>query len=384
MPDERDLIREAARRLLATDKKLAEEMNKMRGMTRAPELTATIKNVQERVSVLETAGIDSDLALETIVNRVGRPVLEIADDDFRIEGPEATIWESRLGQSTVRASIRRVIPSVGCIEVDHHPDNPSFLGTGWLIADDIVVTNRHVAQEFSALSIAAGGRSSFQFKRGFPDRTTRMTSRIDFRRELKNSNPRTFSVKDVLHIEDDDGPDFAFLRVERSGSAGALSPALAVASGKADAQQFVATVGYPASDSRIPEHELMSRLFGDKYNVKRLAPGQVQKLSDDLLMHDCTTLGGNSGSPIVDLTTGQVLGLHFSGVFLKENRGVPIGYVTSRLAKVLNTVVAVPIANTPPTPATQQAESSNATASSMNLAVPLQITVTLGGMNPSP
>ena len=78
----------------------------------------------------------------------------------------------------------------------------------------------------------------------------------------------------------------------------------------------------------------MNRLFGDKYNVKRLAPGQVMRVEDELLMHDCSTLGGNSGSPIVDLATGEVLGLHFSGVFLRENRGVPIDYVLNRLEKL--------------------------------------------------
>ena len=68
----------------------------------------------------------------------------------------------------------------------------------------------------------------------------------------------------------------------------------------AETQEYIATIGYPAADSRIPEHELMSRLFGDKYNVKRLAPGQVMRLADELVMHDCSTLGGNSGSPMVN------------------------------------------------------------------------------------
>ena len=237
---------------------------------------------------------------------MGRPVLEVANDDYVVEGPEATIWEARLGNATVRAALRRVIPSVGRIEVDNHPDL-TWVGTGWLIADDVVVTNRHVAEEFAALSITAAGRS-FVFKCGWPDRNTRMAARVDFRRELRNNNPRAFVVKEVLHIEDDDGPDFAFLRVERTNTGGPLSPALQPSGKPAQAQQYVSTVGYPAADSRIPEQELMTRLFGDKYNVKRLAPGQVMKLSDELVMHDCSTLGGNSGSPIIDLATGEIPG----------------------------------------------------------------------------
>src|SRR5262249_8102497 len=219
---------------------------------------------------------DSDLARETIVNRVGRPVLEVANDDYVVEGPESMIWQARLGNPAVRAALRRVIPSVGRIEVDNHPDL-TWVGTGWLIADDVVVTNRHVASEFAALSLGPAGRS-FVFKRGWPDRNTRMAARVDFRRGLHNNSPRACAAREVLHIEDDDGPDFAFLRVERTGAAGNLSGVLRPAGQAVEAQQYVATVGYPAADSRIPEQELMNRLFGDKYNVKRLAPGQVQRL----------------------------------------------------------------------------------------------------------
>jgi hypothetical protein len=389
--DERELLRESFRRILENDKDLADKVDQLRGLAVDPELKPTLENVRSRVSVTEGLGTDSQLALETIVNRVGRPVLEVANDDYVVEGPEAAIWEARLGNATVRAALRHVIPSVGRIEVDNHPDL-TWVGTGWLIADDVVVTNRHVASEFAALSLTPSGRV-FVFKRGWPDRNTRMAARVDFRRELRNNSPRAFVVREVLHIEDDDGPDFAFLRVERTGPSGALSASLRAATKAVDAQQYVATVGYPAADSRIPEQELMSRLFGDKYNVKRLAPGQVMRLADELVMHDCSTLGGNSGSPIVDLATGDVLGLHFSGVFLRENRGVPIGYVTGRLQKVLNPLRPTgdsrdeakppapssgsqPASPSGPTP--QHPSSVPSVGQTASWTIPLQITVTVG------
>ena len=386
MADERELLRESAQRILSSDKRLASQIDLLRGLAGQDELRATLENVRDRVGALESVGTDSALALETIVNRVGRPVLEVADDDYKIEGAEAAIWEPRLSNATVRAAIRRVIPSVGRIEVDNNPDF-TWLGTGWLIGDDVVVTNRHVASEFAALSVTAAGRS-FVFKRGWPDRNTRMAARVDFRRELRNNSPRAFSVREVLHIEDDDGPDFAFLRVESPGSSGPLSPRLHPSDKPAEATEYVATIGYPAADSRIPEQELMSRLFGDKYNVKRLSPGQILRLDNDLVMHDCSTLGGNSGSPIVDLATGDVLGLHFSGVFLRENRGVPIGYVTSRLREVLSPgrptpeqkvgdVPRVPTTDRPAAPSFSPAPIEAAGASATWI-IPLQVSVTLG------
>jgi PLD-like domain/Trypsin-like peptidase domain len=373
MADERDLLRESTRRILESDRSLADQLDKLRGLAGHRELQPTLDGVRQRVGALESVGPDSELALETIVNRVGRPVLEVRDDDYVVEGPEATIWEARLTNTAVRAALRQVIPSVGRIEVDNHPDL-TWVGTGWLIAEDVVVTNRHVASEFALLSSDGGRR--FVFKRGWPDRNTRMAARIDFRRELRNSDARAFMIKEVLHIEDDDGPDFAFLRVERTGTSGALSPNLRPARDAAAAQQYIATVGYPAADSRIPEADLMSRLFGDKYNVKRLAPGQVQRLGDDLVMHDCTTLGGNSGSPIVDLATGAVVGLHFSGVFLRENRGVPIGFVTSRLQRVLNALRPTngEVPQTPPVPVTAAGVEQTA----VSITVPLHIRITLG------
>jgi hypothetical protein len=378
MADERELLRESTRRILENDRGLADQIDILRGLAAHGELRPTLETVRDRVGALEGLGTDSALALETIVNRVGRPVLEVANDDYVVEGPEAAIWEARLGNATVRAALRQVIPSVGRIEVDNHPDL-TWVGTGWLIADDVVVTNRHVASEFAALSLTEAGRS-FVFKRGWPDKDTRMAARVDFRRELRNNSPRAFKVLEVLYIEDDDGPDFAFLRVERDGPAGHLTSALRPA-GKAASQEYIATIGYPAADSRLPEQDLMNRLFGDKYNVKRLAPGQVLRVADELVLHDCSTLGGNSGSPIVDLSAGNVLGLHFSGVFLRENRGVPISYVVNRLRKLNHMrptseqpppgVVAAPVVQVPPS-------IHAAGGSGVSITIPLQVQIALG------
>src|SRR5262245_21146973 len=113
MVDERELLREATRRILENDKGLADQIDKLRNLATSSELQPTLEGVQERVGALESLGAESDLALETIVNRVGRPVLEVANDDYLVEGPEAAIWSARLGNATVRAALRKVIPSVG-------------------------------------------------------------------------------------------------------------------------------------------------------------------------------------------------------------------------------------------------------------------------------
>ena len=39
--------------------------------------------------------------------------------------------------------------------------------------------------------------------------------------------------------------------------------------------------------------------------------------------HDASTLGGNSGSAVIDLETGEAVGLHFAGSYLQANYAVP-------------------------------------------------------------
>jgi hypothetical protein len=76
----------------------------------------------------------------------------------------------------------------------------------------------------------------------------------------------------------------------------------------------------------------MDRIYGGTYDVKRVAPGQIQSPSGRWATHDCTTLGGNSGSVVVDLSTGEAVGLHFAGLYMIENYAVPASIVRRYLA----------------------------------------------------
>ena len=42
----------------------------------------------------------------------------------------------------------------------------------------------------------------------------------------------------------------------------------------------------------------------------------------DAVTHDASTLGGNSGSAVLDLATGEVIALHFAGLYLDANFAV--------------------------------------------------------------
>jgi endonuclease G len=75
----------------------------------------------------------------------------------------------------------------------------------------------------------------------------------------------------------------------------------------------------------------MENLFGDVYDKKRLAPGQIRQSGPEELQHDCSTLGGNSGSVVLDLATGDALGIHFAGRFLEANYAVSASVIEGRL-----------------------------------------------------
>src|SRR5262249_44723517 len=107
-----------------------------------------------------------------------------------------------------------------------------------------------------------------------------------------------------------DQADIALLEVEGNGD---LPEPVVLSETAVVTGQPVGVIGYPAYDSRNDPDDV-ARYFGDIFDVKRLAPGEITQApgGDRLLMHDATTLGGNSGSVVFDLATGRAVGLHFA------------------------------------------------------------------------
>jgi len=250
------------------------------------------------------------IGLEAIVLLTGRPAILIQEGDF-MEPPKA--WADLKG---ARSAIQSVIQRVGRIEITGNP-NFDWLGTGFLAGDGTVLTNRHVAQEFSRN--AAPNAWTFRAP---------MTASLDLKAEFGAEDSIEFAVTEIVGIHDT--LDLAVLRVERTSKAGALPDPLAVAADAPAAGSLVGrrvyAIGYPAWDGRRNDPEPMRRIFSEIYNVKRLQPGELSGAALDAfeILHDCSTLGGNSGSPVVDLETHRVLGLHFGGRYMEKNHAIPL------------------------------------------------------------
>ncbi|MGW2417318.1 trypsin-like serine peptidase [Streptomyces tubercidicus] len=253
---------------------------------------------------------DESFGMEAIVLLEGRPAILVQHQDF---APQQGDWAVLDGH---RAAIRASLARVGRVELSGHL-SLDWLGTAFLVGTDVVMTNRHVAAEF-----ARGDGTGWTFQQG-------IGARLDMGEEYGGApadGGPCYDVVEVLGIHED--VDLALLRVAPPAGGGALPAPLAVA---ADAPgdlpgRPVYCVGYPAYDGRRNEPESMCRIFMDIYNVKRLQPGTATELVPDrnVIKHDCSTLGGNSGSPVIDLTDHRVLGLHFGGRYGFGNFAVPL------------------------------------------------------------
>lgn len=256
-------------------------------------------------------------AFEAIVLTTGRPALDIVNGTY---SPPRAPW-AHLGQPSARRLIEAAIPAVGRVEVPGHPSIP-YAGTGFVVGDGLLMTNRHVAEIF-----ASGlGIRDLQFRSGLE------SSGVDFRRELGSAATEPFAIREIVMVH----PywDMALLRIE--GLRNRVPLTLQADPPQDLLNQEVVVIGYPAEDPRN-DHDLQQRIFGGRFQVKRLQPGTLTGARSTTsfghlvpaMTHNSSTLGGNSGSAVISVATGQVVGLHFGGFYLDANFSVP-AYELSR------------------------------------------------------
>jgi len=324
MADQVSRLQSLLSRIQNADRKLGDELK-----SRRSDLVS--KSAMAAGMAVETMGAGAagaatalapQFTMETIVLRTGRPVLQVFRDEAKLDfkDAESEVWRERLTKA--KPQLTHAIQAVGRVELKNHP-RFQWVGTGWLVQSDIVVTNRHVANEFGRQRGAG-----FVFRSSFGNT---ISADIDFLEEFNRRDSKTFRLVEILHIEEEPGPDIAFLRVDPDDD---LAKPIALSTRPAELDEQVAVIGYPARDSRIPDQDLMFSIFGDVFDKKRLAPGQISGNEDGLLRHDCSTLGGNSGSVVLGLESGEAVGLHFAGRFMEANFAVPAHLVADRLSRI--------------------------------------------------
>ena len=272
----------------------------------------------DQVSPAELFGV------EAIVLAHDRPAVFVRGGTYDQLGG---VW-SQLDTMEMRNRINPLLGAIGRIELPNMVTVP-YGGTGFLVGPQLLMTNRHVARLF-----AEGlGVDGLFYRTG--------DALVDFECQV-DSDPAqaTFiTVERVLMIH----PywDMALLQV--SGLPPSAQPlTLSVRAPEDLLNRDMVAVGYPARDDRN-DLALQDRIFSGVYNVKRLQPGKVRRrtrvrsFENDVqaMVHDSSTLGGSSGSSVIDVSTGHVIGLHFAGEYLKANYAVP-SYELARDARVLD------------------------------------------------
>jgi pimeloyl-ACP methyl ester carboxylesterase/V8-like Glu-specific endopeptidase len=306
MPASRDEVESYLRTLI-------EEESQTRGLRAVADMTKALPaEAQEAysrlVSGLEATGADVR-SIEALVLPHLRPVYNVLNDTF--DDPPSP-WQDLTKH---RPKIENAIRAVGRVEVFGFPGLP-YGGTAFVVGKNLLLTNRHVAELFNQ----GVGDKKLAF---FPGRR----AAVDFKKEILPSPPALVKVKKVRLVH----PfwDAAVLEVENLPE---TQPILALA-GKEPSKlknRMVAIIGYPAMDPRN-DTGLQVTIFGGVFERKRLQPGRARGYEGvnsygnmvDALTHDCSTLGGNSGSALVDVQTGEALGIHFAGLYLKNNYAVP-------------------------------------------------------------
>lgn len=276
---------------------------------------------RETSSIQESAG-GRNAFLEAIILRVGRPSFLITDG--RVDWTTGEDFEDGISMADLRTRADQLSASflaIGRVDTVNHP-SMDWLGTCWLLQHEgrpIAVTNRHVAEVFA--TNRPGGRVAF---RTDPGSMVRLGARIDFRHEHATAAVQQAEVSAVRYLARDSDPDVAILEIDGVH----LAAPLPLSEEEASAGDLICTVGYPAYDSRNAA-DAQTQIFRDVYDLKRFAPGRIRQASGPgrQLLHDASTLGGASGSPVMDLQSGAVVGLHFSGQYLKRNVAVSVSSV---------------------------------------------------------
>lgn len=249
--------------------------------------------------------------------RVGSIILDWRPAPILADGkwPAATV-PREMPAAQLDLLARRVAecaPSVGVIEVDF--GGMTRFATCFRVSDDPhrVITARHVASgvlnigarlecrpdapadPFPGLPAYRSARVLFEAQTGFPDET-----------------------RDVEGIEwAHDEWDLMLLRLALPSA----RPKLVLAPPRAPAipppPAWVCVLGYPLLEPADPQSGGFSDLFPEGLGPKRASPGLINPPNagdrPGLFRHDATTLGGNSGGPVIALDSGEVIGLHVRG-----------------------------------------------------------------------
>lgn len=196
-----------------------------------------------------------------------------------------------------RAAVAPRLRSIG--RLDRAAGN-EHSGTGFLVAPNLVLTNEHVLADLGyGTHYLADGQAVIRFK-------------------LEQDADGAYESHPIRRVRSvHPSADLALLEIDPIGS-----PVVEFAAEPAQAGESIVVVGFPAAGTGRNPY-FVPLLFQNIFGLKRAAPGVLLQTDLSQLWHDASTLGGNSGSPVFSIASGQVVGVHNAGQFMWRNYAVP-------------------------------------------------------------
>jgi hypothetical protein len=302
-----------------------------------PEIKKQFERARKAAAALKassSAPLDAEdiAALHAFVHLLARPALRVVDNAV------PAIPDSWSKLTIAHDKVIQRIRGVGRIDTPER----AHCGTAWFIGPDLLMTNRHVVGGLCGLDI-------------FNDRQwlTKLPAAVKATNALWDGTPAKRAVwapseapsaatkaigtiRRIRLVHDD--LDMALLDVEGVANSADLVLRISKTGPAATIGHDVYVAGYPAVNPPYGvSKQVAELLFRDAQasGLKRVAPGKLLAVAAAMpigpnkprLTHDASTLGGNSGSPVLDLSTHRVVALHYSGQYGVENSSVPLWMV---------------------------------------------------------
>jgi hypothetical protein len=271
---------------------------------------------------MATTVSNPDLALEQVVQTTN-PMLPTCNGDVPFRGnSEAGYWQSSL--NSFLASHSKKLSSVGRIEVTTQEDKliggrwrkvpvSRPIGTAFYVGGSTAITAFHVVDKrFDEASgvIRVDAPMQINFGGEYKCASTTAAPLVKVRRV----NEKSIAAQDIAVLEVDEPAGIEQFTV--------ASPAY-----RPQLLDAVVVVGYPSMDKRVPRDLLLYMLStgpngqNPQPDIRRWQPGEIidpdrcpSISTKTQIGHDATTVGNNSGSPIIDMKSGVVIGIQTSGM----------------------------------------------------------------------
>ncbi|CAE6708438.1 serine protease [Paraburkholderia aspalathi] len=296
-------------------------------------LNDAISSKKQALAILQGGTTPVTASAVESFSAVANPYFIMCRDQFW--APNDTLgWKSKL--LSIGGKLTNIGRSVGLVSFEDRP-----AGTGIVVGNKYIITNLHVLKLIATYDDV---NKSWNVKDKAEITFDKETALGVAQNCATPNQPQSYFINLVVKVPKN-GDDIAVL----STSGGANFPP-AVHFDKIDNSAYqgnmvVAIIGYPGipDDMTVPEiiEFFHTPIYANpQFAYKRVSEGYTGTdpvSGDGYFEHDANTAGGNSGSPVIDLSTGKVVGIHVMGVDrFRTSMGYNKALVSERVLALLS------------------------------------------------